>query len=113
MASGDLPEIAGDNVPVIRLNGSGWRDVFQFYDALLEALGSPPWHARSPDGLVDSIVWGGINERKPPYRIVVMAVSNAEVRAHIALCGECIDRSRYEYAMVNDEDPRVSLELGH
>jgi hypothetical protein len=110
MASTDPSKPEADEV-LICLDGSGWKNVLDFYKDLFEALGSPFWHGHSPDALVDSIVWGGINEREPPYRVVVNAVLDPEIRDHVGLCGRCIAQSRQEYRQSNDQDARVSLEL--
>jgi hypothetical protein len=100
------------DIPVIRLDASGWNGYLDLYRAIFDALRSPAWHGTSPDALVDSMVWGGINGRQPPYRIVVESLSDPEMRAHIALCGRVIGESRKEYMDVNGEDVTVSLELG-
>ncbi len=112
MASANSPDSAASDVPAVSLNGSGWRDVQDFYDALFSALESPQWHGQSPDALVDSIVWGGINGRKPPYCVIVTSLSDPEIREHVALCGRCIAQSRQEYRQLKGEDVKVALELG-
>jgi hypothetical protein len=112
MANTDPPTPDADDVPVIRLNGRGWRGVLDFYAALFDALESPVGHGHSPDALVDSIVWGGMNGREPPYRIIVTSLSNPEIRAEVSLCGRCIAESRQEYRRTKGEDVKVSLELG-
>lgn len=111
MASAEHPTDLND-VPVINLDGGSWRGVLDFYEAVFGALDSPRWHGHSPDALVDSIVWGGINGRQPPYRIIVTSLSDPEIRDHVALCGRCIAQSRQEYRQQNGEDVKVTLELG-
>ena len=69
-----------DGVLHLRLDASDWRNALDFYDAILDALEAPPWHGRSPDALVDSVVWGGMSGLQPPYRIVVAGLANPEHR---------------------------------
>ena len=56
----------------ITLVASSWRDRDDFYDALLAALGAPPWHGRSLDALNDTIGGNDINSVKLPFRIVIL-----------------------------------------
>ena len=44
---------------IIELDAAGWRNVLDFYDALLKALGAPAEHGEGVNALVDSVVWGG------------------------------------------------------
>lgn len=55
----------------IALDARHWLSLLDFYDELLSALGAPEWHGRSIDALIDSIIFGGINEVEPPYRVIV------------------------------------------
>lgn len=56
---------------VIVLNAKTWRKPLEFYDAILAALGSPDWHGRNGNALVDSIIRGSINKVERPYTVVV------------------------------------------
>ena len=55
----------------IRLNAENWKTVLDFYDALLAALGAPDWHGASIDAMIDSMIWGGINDVDPPYTVQI------------------------------------------
>jgi RNAse (barnase) inhibitor barstar len=72
-------------VKVISLDAGGWTDWSDFYDALFAGLGSPHWHGKNLDALIDSMIHGGINEIEPPYRIVVANVSKAGAGARSEL----------------------------
>lgn len=52
--------------PIVDLDASAWKTPNDIYAALFKALGSPDWHGDSPDALIDSMIWGGINELEPP-----------------------------------------------
>jgi hypothetical protein len=56
----------------IRLDASGWQLGNDVYQAFFRAVGSPSWHGRNFDALVDSIGTGGINEKEVPYRIIFL-----------------------------------------
>jgi RNAse (barnase) inhibitor barstar len=58
----------------IELDGSGWQEPNDFYDALLPQLGAPAWHGRNLDALQDSIFVGDINTVEPPIHISVAAI---------------------------------------
>ena len=55
----------------IELDAREWRTDLDFYEALLAALGAPRWHGRNINALIDSMIYGGINEIDPPYKIVI------------------------------------------
>jgi len=61
---------------VIELDATNWKTWEDFYAVLLGALVAPEWHGDSVNALVDSMIWGGINEIDPPYRIVVRNIQH-------------------------------------
>jgi RNAse (barnase) inhibitor barstar len=63
--------VPSSSVPVLSLDCRGWSSVSVAYSALLSALGAPSWHGRNLDALNDSLVAGGINQQKAPFRIEV------------------------------------------
>jgi hypothetical protein len=79
---------------VINLDAAEWKKPLDFYDALLLALKAPPWHGRGIDALIDSMVYGGINEIEPPYRIWIVGTSRlpADVREELDLAVDAINR---------------------
>lgn len=56
---------------IIELRADDWKEPLDIYESLLHALGAPRWHGRNINALIDSMVYGGINEIDPPYMIIV------------------------------------------
>src|SRR5579859_7937376 len=94
----------------IELDATKWKTVSDFYDALLSALGSPEWHGRNINALVDSMIFGGINEISPPYTIRISGISRApkDVRNHIELAEKSILEARPEFYGVDIEFKTVA-----
>ena len=69
----------------IELDSSHWRHVLDFYTALLRALHAPNWHSSSVYALIDSMIWGGINEVEPPFVVRITKTKNlpTEIRKHL------------------------------
>lgn len=101
-----------DDVPAIYLDGSGWRDVPDFCEALYDLVGGPRSAACSVQAVVDSIVWADVRLREPPYRVIVRSLSDPALRDFIALCGRSIAEGRQDYQQINGEDVKVALTLG-
>ncbi len=55
---------------IITLDASEWRNLDDFYLALLPELGAPDWHGHNLNALYDSLS-GGINEVEPPFHVTV------------------------------------------
>jgi RNAse (barnase) inhibitor barstar len=53
------------------LDGAGWNEPDDLFDAFFRAVGAPSWHGRNFNALVDSIETGQINTLEVPYRIVI------------------------------------------
>jgi Barstar (barnase inhibitor) len=53
----------------VHLDAREWNTPLDFYEALLAALGAPHWHGRSINALIDSMIYGGINEIEPPLTV--------------------------------------------
>jgi hypothetical protein len=89
-----------ENMHVVEIDATGWKTSDDFYDALLAALGSPPWHGRNVNALIDSMVWGGINALEPPYRVRVRGTSHLpkEIHAEIEMLKEDLGRARAEFS---------------
>ena len=79
----------------IELAASNWATVRDFYDALLFALGAPPWHGRNINALIDSMVHGGINKVEPPYAIRIHGLDRApkEVREVVEYTKDALVRA--------------------
>jgi len=70
----------------LELDATRWRSVADFYDDLLRALGACAGHRRSPDALIESMIWGGLTEVAPPYVVSVTGLEAAcpAVRAYVS-----------------------------
>jgi len=60
----------------IDLDASSWKTPLDFYEALLAALGAPHWHGRNINALIDSMVYGGINNLDSPLSIRITGAEN-------------------------------------
>jgi len=98
---------------IIELDARHWSNVLDFYDALLPAIGAPDWHGRSPDALLDSMIWGGINSIEPPYRIRISGTKGIpkDVLDHIELMKELVIEHRAECHARQGRDVDISLEI--
>jgi hypothetical protein len=94
------------------LNAANWKTALDFYYAIFVAIGAPDWHGESPDALIDSMIWGGINSIEPPYKIEVHGLRSTPdgVRAHVNLVKQAIAKARTEYHRGHNADIDVSIE---
>jgi RNAse (barnase) inhibitor barstar len=76
----------------IRLDASKWKTKDNFYDALLPALGAPPWHGRNLDALNDSIGSDEINELRLPFRFLLVGTDTvpSELRSYLKKFSELV-----------------------
>jgi hypothetical protein len=97
---------------IIELDAAKWKTMLDFYNALLPAIGAPKGHGMSPDALVDSMIWGGMNAVEPPYTIHIVGLSTApkEVRDGIELAKEALASGRI-YRKRHDIDVEASIEI--
>jgi hypothetical protein len=93
---------------IIELDAANWRTVLDFYDALLGALEAPEWHGHSIGALIDSMVYGGINEVDPPYSIRVLHFGQlaGDIREEIEVLQRCLAEQTSP-----DTDSEVRLEI--
>ncbi len=98
---------------IIELNAEKWKSVFDFYNALLSAIGAPAEHGKNPNALVDSMIWGGLNSVEPPYTIRISGTATLpnDVRNHIELIKEDLARGRQEYHERCAGNVDVSIEI--
>lgn len=96
---------------IIELDATKWKTVLDFYQALLAAVGAPTWHGKSPDALIDSMIWGGINAVEPPYTIRISGTAGLpkDVREHIDLVKQALRRGRRDYQSRQGGDVGVSI----
>src|SRR5260221_460128 len=97
---------------IIELDASRWRRSSDFYEALAVALGSPEGCCLSLDGVIDGMVWGGMNWVEPPYtvRVVHLDRAPADVAAEVELIKAAIDESRVEFRASERHDVDVRFE---
>jgi len=95
----------------IELDATKWKTVLDFYDALLAGIGAPEWHGKSPDALIDSMIWGGINAVEPPYTVRISGLTAApqEVRDHVQLVSDVLVNGRIYRKRHNGDDVDVSI----
>ncbi|MFN3523024.1 MAG: hypothetical protein ACK4YQ_12315 [Phenylobacterium sp.] len=80
----------------IELDATQWRTVGDFYDDLLRALGACVHHRRSPDALIESMIWGGGVDVEPPYVVSVtgLEAASAAVAAYVRDVAQVISDAR-------------------
>ena len=98
---------------IINLNASNWKTVMDFYDAVLAAVGAPKWHGVSPDALIDSMVFGGINSVTPPYTIRISGTANlpTNVREELQVAKEALEEGRKDFRSLKGRDVQVGIEI--
>ena len=81
---------------IIALDATKWQTVMDFYNALLASIGAPEWHGRSPDALIDSMIYGRINAVEPPYTIKIsgLAQSPENLRAAVETAKQALAKGR-------------------
>lgn len=98
---------------VIEISANGWTSVLDFYQAIFSVIGAPSWHGASIGALVDSMIWGGINDRKPPYKIRVrdLDVASASIRQEMMHLQESLCAAREEFMKNHGVFPDVYFEI--
>ena len=98
---------------IIELDAARWKKVLDFYDALLAAVGAPKGHGRSVDGLIDSMIWGGMNAIDPPYTVRILDADKLpkDVREEIELVKRELAEARTEFRKRKGRDVEVNFEI--
>jgi|GEM_PF-750466 len=98
---------------IIELDAAKWKTVLDFYHALLAAIGAPKWHGISPDALVDSMIWGGINAVEAPYTIRISGTTTLPKDVHnaIELAKEVLAEGRNYRKRHQGNDVEVSIQI--
>ena len=96
---------------IIELDATKWKTVLDFYHALLASIGAPDRHGQSPDALVDSMIWGGINAVEPPYSVQISGLSATpkDVQDHVELVSGMLVEGRIYRKRHNGDDVEVSI----
>jgi RNAse (barnase) inhibitor barstar len=98
---------------MIELDATKWKTIVDFYDALLAAIGAPKDHGKSPDALIDSMIWGGMNAVEPPYTIRILGAATlpTKVRNHLEVAKEAIAKGRADYRNRRNGDVEIAVEI--
>ena len=98
---------------IIDLDATKWKSIVDFYNALLASIGAPKEHGISPDALVDSMIWGGMNAVEPPYSIRITGLSTApsEVRDEVELAKNDLAKGRDYRKRHDGDDVQVSIDV--
>lgn len=98
---------------IIELDATKWKTVIDFYDAVLSSVGAPEKHGRSPDALIDSMVWGGMNSLEPPYTIRISGAATLpkDVRDHVEIAKQALAKGRMDYRSRRGGDVEVAIEI--
>jgi hypothetical protein len=80
---------------------------------LLASIGGPKWHSESPDALIDSMIWGGINAIEPPYviRVSGAAMLPKDVHDHVELVKGALAKARADHQRLRGRDVEVVIEI--
>ena len=97
----------------IDLDASRWTKLQDFYDALLLAVGAPPWHGTGINAFVDSMIYGGINSLEPPYTIRIhhLRESPKDVLDEVELTKNYLGEHRAHFRAQYGRDVEVRLEI--
>ena len=97
----------------IALDASRWRTFDDLFASIFRALGAPDWHGASVDALIDSMVYGGINELEPPYVLDICGVDGLpeELRSFLVDLRRFIAEHVARTVRVHGEQVAVSLRL--
>lgn len=97
---------------IIEVDAENWTNVSDFYRAILTAVAAPPGHGKSIDALIDSMVWGGMNQVDPPYTIRIRNLGRVPtvILDMVELAKREIANARAEYLRRNGRDVDVELE---
>ena len=98
---------------VLEWDAGRWSTLEDFYEALLAAVGAPDWHGRNPNALIDSLVYGGINDVKPPYTVRIHGLEEASrvVSDHVRTVVGYLIEARGDYQDRHQEDCGAFFEI--
>jgi hypothetical protein len=95
----------------IILDGSQWRTVIDFYNALRSALGAIDGHGSSVDAFIDSMIYGGMLKTEPPYEVLVQSVVSPEVLRDVEALSRALAEARTWRRENRGDDVEVALRL--
>jgi RNAse (barnase) inhibitor barstar len=98
---------------IIDLDASSWKGVLDFYDALLKALGAPQEHGKNVNAVIDSVIYGGINQLKPPLTVRFHGTRGVpdDVKREVVFLSEEIAKARDYRQQSQGRDAPVKFEV--
>lgn len=98
---------------LVELDGRDWRTILDFANALLPALGAPGGHGASVDAMIDSMIWGEINDIEPPYtvRLINTAGLPKEIRQYLETLREALAEARLDRRNREGHDIEVNFQI--
>ena len=98
---------------LIKLDAANWKNALDFYNALLLALGAPEWHGRNINALMDSMIWGEINDVEPPYKVQIYSTKNlpADVTQELKWVEESLAEQRAYCIATRGHDVQADFEI--
>lgn len=98
---------------IIDLDATKWKTVGDFYGALLAAIGAPEGHGQSPDALIDSMIWGGMNAVDAPYTVRISGTANLpkDVLNYIEVAQQVLAEGRLDYQSRRGGDVEVAIQI--
>jgi RNAse (barnase) inhibitor barstar len=98
---------------IIKLDATSWRNMLDFYNALLASIGAPTWHGRNLSALQDSMIYGGINAIDPPYTIRIFGAATLpqDVLGEIERTQRALADARGEFLETSGNDTKIYLEI--
>ena len=96
---------------VVTLDGRRWRTPVDFHQSLFAGIEQGQSHRLCIDTFVDSMVWRGMGGIEPPYKILVINISDApqEVKDEVSLLASAIEEARRERFICQGVDVEVSI----
>jgi hypothetical protein len=95
----------------VLLDGSCWKSRVDFYNALLCALKPLDGHGHNINAFIDSMIYGGMLETKPPYEVLVHNVASPEVRHDVETLSCALAEARKELQERRGKEVEVTLRL--
>ena len=100
-------------VKIIKLDASKCTTVADFYNAILPALGAPEWHGGNVNELVESMVWGDINDIDTPYVVQIYSAKNfpSDVMKQMKWTKGDLIKARADYKRREGHDIEVDFQI--
>ena len=97
----------------IDLDATNWKSAEDFFNAILPAIGASPEHGHNLNALIDSMIFGGMNELNPPYTIVIrnLATIPPPLREHLTLFQRALSQASTAFHQEEGKDVDVQLHL--